>query len=203
MRVIAAEYGVSNSTMRRWLTLWGIKARSKSEAAAARPAFSLATRRRMSAARRALFAAGMQPHNKGQKASVELRLKNMMGRMYTKLDLTEFADYARLKFLTYYLSKHRKELGLGDRRKMKFLRQFYNEPQFVALYEQWVAAGRCRWQRPTLDHKLPRSRGGKTCLANLQFLTWFENRAKADMTEDEWAQFKKRTGTTSRCFVRR
>ena len=37
-------------------------------------------------------------------------------------------------------------------------------------------------------------------LNNLQFLTWFENRAKAEMNQDEWEEFKRNTNTRSDLF---
>jgi hypothetical protein len=43
--------------------------------------------------------------------------------------------------------------------------------------------------------------GGGWSLDNLCFLTWFENRAKADMSADEWAAFRRQTNTTSDLFI--
>ena len=36
---------------------------------------------------------------------------------------------------------------------------------------------------------------------NLQVLTWFENRAKCDMANDEWQEFKLKTKITGTYFV--
>ena len=44
---------------------------------------------------------------------------------------------------------------------------------------------------PSLDHIQPKSRNGGWELDNLQILTWFENRAKAEMTSAEWIEFRK------------
>ena len=38
-------------------------------------------------------------------------------------------------------------------------------------------------------------------LDNIQFLTWFENRAKAEMSQQEWDIFKKKTNTKSDLFI--
>ena len=38
---------------------------------------------------------------------------------------------------------------------------------------------------PSLDHIIPISRGGSWELDNLQIISWFENRAKCDMTQQE------------------
>ena len=44
--------------------------------------------------------------------------------------------------------------------------------------------------KPSVDHIKPSSIGGTYDLDNLQFLTWFENRAKNDMSMDEWIDIK-------------
>ena len=53
----------------------------------------------------------------------------------------------------------------------------------------------------TLDHIIPKSRGGTNELNNLQILTVFENLAKRDMTQEEWNNFKKETKTHSDYFI--
>jgi 5-methylcytosine-specific restriction endonuclease McrA len=40
----------------------------------------------------------------------------------------------------------------------------------------------------SLDHKMPRSRGGLNTLENVQWVTWQVNRCKTDMTHDEFMQ---------------
>ena len=44
--------------------------------------------------------------------------------------------------------------------------------------------------KPSLDHIIPISQGGKSCFDNFQILTWFENRCKNDMTQEEWDKIK-------------
>lgn len=41
-----------------------------------------------------------------------------------------------------------------------------------------------------VDHIMPISRGGKHTLSNLQYLTYAENAQKADMTNEEWENYK-------------
>lgn len=47
------------------------------------------------------------------------------------------------------------------------------------------------YKRPSLDHIVPKAKGGTNDLENLQFLSWFENRCKNDMTQLEWDEIKK------------
>ena len=57
------------------------------------------------------------------------------------------------------------------------------------------------WWKPSIDHKIPKSRGGTNNLDNLQFLTFYENHNKLDMTWEEWCSFKQETNTTSELYL--
>lgn len=41
-------------------------------------------------------------------------------------------------------------------------------------------------QNASLDHKIPRSRGGANVIDNVQWLSWTANRCKTDLTHDEF-----------------
>ena len=47
-----------------------------------------------------------------------------------------------------------------------------------------------KYKKPSLDHIVPKAKGGTNDLNNLQFLSWFENRCKNDMTQEEWNNLK-------------
>jgi hypothetical protein len=126
---------------------------------------------------------------------------NQKRKMKTDLDLSKYEDFDRLKFLTAMTSRHHKHLGHSDESRSAFLEKFWHDEAFNAIYDRWIASGRNKWWMPSLDHKQPRSRKGGWDLGNLQMLTWFENRAKAEMTCAEWQEFKKHNNTTSELFI--
>ncbi len=137
----------------------------------------------------------------GRKMSVESRRKNMRAKMQTDLTLDEYVDFDRLLLLTGILTRHKKHLAVTDEQRTAFLDTFYFDDAFNAVYDVWIASGKNKWCYPSIDHKTPKANGGNWTLDNLQFITWFENRAKADMTLAEWDAFKQSTNTRSDLFI--
>lgn len=82
---------------------------------------------------------------------------------------------------------------------------FYNDIQFNKIYDFWKQQNRGNTfydlAKPSLDHIIPKSRGGSNKKENLQFLTVFENLSKRDMTWEEWQNFKQLTNTHSNYFI--
>lgn len=83
---------------------------------------------------------------------------------------------------------------------------FWNNKQFNTIYKNWLNSKNNSnayydWYKPSLDHKVPKSRGGSNKRDNLQFLTVLENLSKRDLTWEEWEEFKKKTNTTSDLFL--
>lgn len=145
---------------------------------------------------------GRSTWSKGKKMPESFRRANMRGRLYTDIDLSKYADYERLLFLTKFLSKRRQYIGHNDSVREEFLDKFYFDDQFNLIYDAWILSNKNKWYRPTLDHKISQANGGGWEIDNLQFLTWFENRAKADMNENEWEAFLETTNTKSDLFIR-
>lgn len=150
---------------------------------------------------------GHKTWNRSRKAPLasrwqQVRIKMKLG---AKFDLSRYTDIDRFLFLSRLISKHRNKMASTQDGKrdaqMAFIERFYFDPVFNLLYERWLAEGKCRWHRPSIEHIFPVSKGGTFDLDNLCFLTWFENRAKADMTLEEWNQFKTKTKTSSLLFV--
>jgi 5-methylcytosine-specific restriction endonuclease McrA len=58
----------------------------------------------------------------------------------------------------------------------------------------WCLSGYEKYKKSSIDHIKPKAKGGTNDLSNLQFLSWFENRCKNDMTQDEWNILKSNIG---------
>lgn len=119
--------------------------------------------------------------------------------------LLQFKDWKKFSFLHKVMMKN---IGLGKIDKnyyFSFIEKFYNDNQFNTLYNNWLKNKDDKYTfydlyRPSLDHILPKSKGGTDSLDNLQFLTLFENLSKRDMTMAEWEEFKIKTHSQSDLF---
>lgn len=139
---------------------------------------------------------------KWRKTSEEIRRKNMIWHFKRNLNLNDFNKYDNLEkllFLNKVISRHRKHFN-DDEKYLAYLDKFFYNDLFNKLYIQWIYSWRCKWKMPSLEHILPISRWWTFDLDNLTFTTWFENRAKAEMTLEEWNSFKKQTWTQSNLF---
>lgn len=118
-----------------------------------------------------------------------------------------FSDFEKYTFLHKAAFHSNSPLKLFDIDTYKaYIKKFYDEEQFNIVYAFWNRNENSlktyyNWSKPSLDHKIPLSRGGKNDIDNLQFLTVFENLAKRDLTWEEWVVFKRETNTTSDYFL--
>lgn len=88
----------------------------------------------------------------------------------------------------------------------ELINYFYYDNQFNAVYNFWKQHEKesptfYDYAKPSLDHKIPRSKNGTNTLENFQFITTFENLAKRDMTWKEWCEFKEKTHSNSDYFI--
>ena len=119
--------------------------------------------------------------------------------------LETFDDFDRFLFLHKAI---RATIGIelmSLKEYKDYINYFYNDFQFNAVYDFWKKQERANtfydWAKPSLDHIIPLSRGGRHNKENLHFLTVFENLAKRDMTMEEWTEFKQTTTTMSDYFI--
>lgn len=136
---------------------------------------------------------------KGKKNSLGVKrtklnnYKNMKNHLLFDVDLEwlcSFNDIDKLKFLNKIVSnirKHNKNEYWETDFYIEFIENFYNDTKFNNLYSRWLISND-RWMKPSIDHIDSNNR--KNELSNFQFLTWFENRCKNDITHNEWLKMK-------------
>jgi 5-methylcytosine-specific restriction endonuclease McrA len=132
---------------------------------------------------------GRKTWNKGKKMSKRSLYKNMASHIRFDVSaewLSKFEDVEKLKFLNACISDRSGRYEETTEWYKEYIEKFYNDPQFNSLYKKWLNSGKDKYMRPTIDHIVPRSKGGTNEIENLQFLSWLENRCKNDMTQDEW-----------------
>ena len=111
-------------------------------------------------------------------------------RFNVELDwLYKFEDVEKLKFLNKSLTKDGKYFNTEDYKN--FIEKFYNDYKFNKIYNIWLNNKDDKYLKPSLDHINPKANDcNLNDLNNLQFLTWFENRCKNDMNQNEWNKLK-------------
>ena len=129
--------------------------------------------------------------SKGKKMSLQSRYKNMHNSLNYNVTLEwlmNFEDIDKLRFLNRLITTCGQEVLYED--YIKFIEFYYYDKRFNEMYNYWIENGKEKNLKPSLDHIIPISQGGKSCLDNLQILTWFENRCKSDMPQNEWDKIK-------------
>ena len=129
--------------------------------------------------------------SKGKKMPKDSLYKNMAAHLQWDVELnwlTSFDDIEKLKFLNKVVSRYR--MHFDTQKYTAFIENFYFDDQFNRVYKKWLLSGKNKWFMPSIDHIHPRSLGGDFELTNLRFITWLENRTKADMSFEEWESIK-------------
>lgn len=119
-------------------------------------------------------------------------------RAHLKYDVTfewldGFSDIEKLKFLNLSITRERDKTGFTTEIYKQFIERFYNDYKFNKLFEKWRTT-KDRWIKPSLDHIVAKCNGGSLLIDNLQFVSWLENRAKVNMTSEEWNKIKANIG---------
>ena len=104
--------------------------------------------------------------------------------------LMQFSDFDKLKLLNDVITNRSGRWDVSTEWYKTYIEKFYNDDRFNSIYTTWINGGKVKYKKPSLDHITPKSKGGTNSLDNLQFLTWFENRCKNDMTQTEWDNLK-------------
>jgi len=137
---------------------------------------------------------GRKVWSEGKKMTRDHVLKNMKAHLRYEVSLewlNKFEDVEKLKFLNRSCSRLR-DCQFNSKTYIEFIEKFYIDKKFNKLYTAWSKT-KDKWMRPSLDHISAKCKGGKLDrIDNLQFISWLENRAKADIDQTEWELIKKR-----------
>lgn len=150
------------------------------------------------------YSCGCERKKRAFLASSKLNIEESFIDKYYQLDSEKFILLH--KAIVYTQEKNVKYYNSHLNEYKQIIEYFWQDNQFNAVYNFWKKQSTkyltfYDWAKPSLDHIIPKSKGGKEELSNYQFLTVFENLAKRDMTMDEWNKFKIETNTTSNYFI--
>ncbi|AKO61004.1 hypothetical protein AXI76_gp103 [Pseudoalteromonas phage H101] len=142
------------------------------------------------------IAKGRPSWAKGKKMPKESLYKNMASHLRFDVGwewLSRYEDIEKLKFLNRSITNRDNRWIISTEDYKVFIERFYYCEQFNKLYFKWLGTND-KYLKPSIDHVVPKAKGGSNTISNLQFLTWFENRCKNDLSQVEWDLIKSNLG---------
>lgn len=183
LRDVARYCGTNHHTVKRVLTKNNIDiVRAK------RKPFSKEHRNKISEATK-----GRKSCMKGRKVTPEMVYKNMASHLRFDVTwqwLSKFDDIEKLKLLNECITNRSNRFDVSTEWYQKYIERFWNCDQFNLVYNRWISSGKEHLKKPSIDHIQPKSKNGCESLDNLQFLSWFENRCKNNMSQEHWDNLK-------------
>jgi 5-methylcytosine-specific restriction endonuclease McrA len=99
--------------------------------------------------------------------------------------IDKFNDINKIQLL----NRMRKRIILNEEQYKKYIEYYYYDDYFNKLYILWCNG--YDYLKPSLDHIVPISKGGKNNLQNLQIISWIENYMKSNIDNNIWEKMKK------------
>lgn len=127
------------------------------------------------------------------KSKIERDFNNMAKHIRFEVDylwFLQFEDIEKVKTLNDCITNREDRWEVSTEWYKEYVLKFYYDAQFSKLFSKWKENGCDKYMKPSIDHIVPRASGGTNALNNLQFLTWFENRCKNNMTQEQWDLLK-------------
>lgn len=140
---------------------------------------------------------GRDAWSKGKNMPKSSLYKNMQAHLRFEVSLEflqQFDDIEKLKMLNRMATNRSGRFEINDTDYQSYILRFYYDDAFNKIYQKWLDSSKEKYFRPSIDHIVPISLGGKHSVENLQILTWFENRCKNNMTQAEWDRLKSNIG---------
>ena len=140
---------------------------------------------------------GRTTWSKGRRMPKSSLYKNMKAHLRFEVTLEflqQFEGIEKLKMLNRMATSRNGRFNIADEDYQAYVLRFYYSDAFDKIYRRWLASGKKKYFRPSIDHITPISRGGGHDIENLQILTWFVNRCKNDMSQEEWNEIKENIG---------
>ncbi len=104
--------------------------------------------------------------------------------------LVQFKNIEKIKMLNAAIQKRGNRFDENTEWYVNYIEKFYYDVQFDKVFNTWISNECISYLKPSIDHINPRSKGGNNDINNLQFLSWFENKCKHAMSQDEWNDIK-------------
>ena len=104
--------------------------------------------------------------------------------------LMQFDDIDKIKVLNKAISDRKGRWGNDSEWYKSYIEKFYYDDKYNKIYNAYIESGFDDYLRPSLDHIVPKSAKGTNDINNLRFVTWFENRAKNNMSLERWEYIK-------------